>query len=148
MSLTCLLVTHHNFNYFNMSEHIHFPEKSPHQYEPFMSVASPIRDNDQIPPGYALFQRGVRLLNGKVEPAFYSTHEGQAPDPQAWERSGASLIEAFIWALTVPEFADHETEDDDRTQEIGNMMSYALSQGFTEDQVLECYKQAFTAAIK
>jgi len=53
-----------------------------------------------------------------------------------------------MWALTVPEFADHEAEDDDRTQEIGNMMSFAMSQGLTEEQVLECYRQAFAIASK
>jgi len=131
-----------------MSEHIHSSEKSSDQDEILMSDASPVRDDDRIPPGYSLFQRAVRLLSGRVEPAFYSTREDQVPDPRAWERSSASIIEGFTWALTVPEFADHETEDDDRTQEIGNMMSYAMSQGVTEEQVLECYKQAFTIASK
>jgi len=108
-----------------------------------MSAALPI-DDERIPPGYSLFRREVRLLSGRVEPAFYSTHEGQAADPKAWELSSQSIVEGFIWALTVPEFADHETEDDDRTQEIGNMMSYAISRGLTEEQVLECYELAFS----
>ena len=111
-----------------------------------MSDALLIQDDSRIPSGYSLFRREVRLLNGRIEPAFYSTREDQVPDPQAWEHSSSSITEGFTWALQVPEFADHETEDDDRTQEIGNMMSYAMSQGLTEDQVLECYKQAFAIA--
>lgn len=132
----------------SMSERIHFPENSSGQGELLMSDAWPIRDDDRIPPGYSLFQRRVRLLNGRLEPAFYSTREGQTPDPEAWNRISPSIIEGFIWALQVPEFADRETEDDDRTQEIGNMMSYAMSQGLTEEQVLECYEQAFTVASR
>jgi hypothetical protein len=131
-----------------MSELIHFPDNSSGHGEKLMSDASLIRDDDRIPSGYSLFRREVCLLSGKVEPAFYSTREGQTPDPQAWEHSSVSIIEGFIWALTVPEFADHETEDDDRTQEIGNIMSYAMSQGLTEEQVLECYKQAFSIGRK
>jgi len=126
-----------------MSEYLN-PLRPPDQDDTLMSDALLIRDDDRVPLGYSLFRREVRLLNGKSEPAFYSTHEGQTQDPQAWERISPSIIEGFIWALSVPEFADHETEDDDRTQEIGNMMSYAMSQGLTEDQVLNCYKQAFT----
>jgi hypothetical protein len=129
-----------------MTERIPVFEKPSGHIEALMSTASQIRDDERIPRGYSLFRREVRLLNGKTEPAFYSTHENQTPDPQAWERSSSSLVEGFTWALTVPEFADHETEDDDRTQEIGNMISYAMSQGLTEDQVLECYEKAFAAA--
>jgi len=105
-----------------------------------------LRDDDRIPPGYSLFRREVRLPNGKLESAFYSTHEDQTPDTEAWVYSSSSIIEAFVWALQVPEFADHETEDDDRTQEIGNMMSYAIAQGLTEEQVVGCYEKAFAIA--
>ena len=131
-----------------MPEHVPSSEKLSNHDEILMSDASPIRDDDRVPPGYSLFQRAVRLLNGRIKPAFYSTREDQMRNPQAWEHSSSSIIEGFIWALQVPEFADHETEDDDRTQEIGNMMSYALSQGLTEEQVLECYKQAFAIATQ
>lgn len=129
-----------------MSEDIPIREKPSGHIEVLMSSALRIQDDERIPPGYALFRREVRLTNGRTEPAFYSTHEDQAPDPQAWERTSPSLVEGFTWALTVPEFADHETEDDDRTQEIGNMISYGMSQGLTEEQVLECYEMAFTFA--
>lgn len=107
--------------------------------------ATAVQD-EQIPPEYLLFQREITLLNGGRELAFYSTHPGNFPDPDAWEKVAPSIMEGFIWALTVEEFYDHETEDDDRTQEIGNMMSYALSQGLTEAQVVECYEQAFAAS--
>ncbi len=129
-----------------MSERIPIFEKPSDRIEALMSPASEIRDDERIPTGYSLYRREVRLLNGKVEPAFYSTHEDQVPDPQAWEHSSSSIIEAFVWALTVQEFADHETENDDRTQEIGNMISYAMSQGLTEQQVLKCYAEAFAIA--
>lgn len=126
-----------------MSEFISYPrDRSKYGLEP-MGEARPIRDDDRIPPGYSLFQGQVRLVNGNVEPAFYSTREGQTPDPEAWNRSSESVITGFRWALTVPEFRDNETEDDDRTQEIGNMMSYAISQGLTEEQIVACYELAF-----
>jgi len=132
----------------DMPEHLPSREIIPDQKGVLMSDASPIRDSDRIPTDYTLFRRQVHLLNGKIEPAFYSTREDQVPDPYAWECSSSSIIEGFMWALTVPEFADHEAEDDDRTQEIGNMMSFAMSQGLTEEQVLECYRQAFAIASK
>lgn len=120
-------------------------EKEPEQELPLVGEAVPVRD-DQIPPEYSLFQRDVRLLNGNVEPAFYSTRSDHTPSPAAWEKIAPSLIDGFTWALQVPKFLDETNEDDDRTQEIGNMMSYALSQGLTEEQVLECYRQAFATA--
>lgn len=129
-----------------MSEHIHSSEDPLGLQEALTTDAWLIQNDDRIPSGYSLFQRVVRLPNGRTAPAFYSTREDQTPDPRAWGRSSSSVIEGFTWALTVPEFADHETEDDDRTQEIGNMMSYAISQGLTEEQVLECYRQAFAIA--
>lgn len=113
----------------------------------FISEASPVRSG-QIPPGYALFTRQVMLLNGKKEPAFYSTHEQQTPLEDAWEKSSGSIIAGIAWALTTESFADNETEDDDRTQEIGNMMSYGISQGLTESQLVECYRIAFSFAKK
>lgn len=128
-----------------MSEHIPIHEKPSGHIEVLMSNALRI-DDERVPPGYTLFRREVRLTNGRTEPAFYSTREDQTPDPQAWEQTSSSLVEGFAWALTVPEFADHETEDDDRTQEIGNMISYGMSQGLTEEQVLECYEMAFAFA--
>ncbi len=128
-----------------MSEHDNSPEPTT-QDRPLISAATRMRDDDRIPPGYALFRRDVRLLNGQVEPAFYSTREGQLPDPDAWEHSSDSVIEGFAWALKVEAFADHQTDDDDRTLEIGNMMSFAISQGLTEEQVVECYEQAFAIA--
>lgn len=130
----------------DMPERINSSEKLSNQDEILMSPAALIQDDDRIPPGYSLYRREARLLNGRTEPVFYSTREDQVPDPDAWERSSSSIIDGFVWALKVEEFADHETEDDDRTQEIGNMMSYALSQGLTEEQTLECYKQAFVMA--
>lgn len=128
-----------------MSEHTFSSEYPDNPQEALMTDAFLVND-DRVPPGYSLFQRVVRLPNGRVAPAFYSTREGQTPDPRAWERSSSSIQEGFVWALTVPEFADNETEDDDRTQEIGNMMSYAISQGLTERQILECYEKAFAVA--
>lgn len=123
----------------------HSPEAISMLSSEVISDAAPVK-NDSIPAGYSLFRRNVRLINGTVDAAYYSTKEGREIDPKAWERVGESVIDGFIWALVVPEFADHETEDDDRTQEIGNMMSYAMSQGLTEDQTIECYKQAFIIA--
>lgn len=131
-----------------MTERIPVFEKPSGHIEVLMSRASRIQDDERIPAGYALFRREVRLLNRRTEPAFYSTHEDQVSDPQAWERASSSIIEGFTWALTVPEFADYETEDDDRAQEIGNMISYAMSQGLTEEQVLECYERAFATATQ
>lgn len=131
-----------------MTERIPIFEKPSGDTEVLMSPASQIHDDERVPPGYSFFRREVRLLNGRMEPAFYSTREDQVADLHAWERSSQSIIDGFAWALTVPEFDDHETEDDDRTQEIGNMMSYAMSQGLTEQQVLECYEQAFGIAAE
>jgi hypothetical protein len=128
-----------------VSELVYFPENAPDVGEILMSAALLV-DDERIPPGYSLYRREVRLLNGRTEPAFYSTREGQISDPEAWECSSASIIDGFTWALRVSEFLDETNEDDDRTQEIGNMMAYAMSQGLTEEQVLECYKQAFVAA--
>jgi len=129
-----------------MSEYNLFKHQSNHEVSLSQLVgdASPIVD-ERIPPGYSLFKRDVRLLNGREEPAFYSTREGQAVDPLAWEQSSGSIIEGFAWALTVSEFVDHETEDDDRTQEIGNMIGYALTCGLTEEQVFQCYEIAFNS---
>lgn len=127
-----------------MSEYRPSIEECPSK-DMIVGEATVVRD-EQIPPEYMLFQREIRLLNGNTEPAFYSTHPSNSPDPDAWEKVAPSIMEGFIWALTVEEFDDHETEDDDRTQEIGNMMSYALSQGLTEPQVMECYEQAYVVA--
>lgn len=102
--------------------------------------------NERIPPGYELYCRGVMLLNENRESAFYSKTEGQVVDPDALERVGESIIAGFRWALETPAFQDNETEDDDRTQEIGNMMSYALSQGISEDDVIELYRTAYIRA--
>lgn len=113
-----------------------------HSPELVIGEATPVK-SDQVPPGYSLWERQVELLNGKQEPAYYSTHEAKVPDPAAWERMHEALEAGFRWALTTHHFADHETEDDDRTQEIGNMISYALSQGLTEDEVLRCYTSAY-----
>lgn len=107
-----------------------------------------IFDDDRIPPGYSHFRRDVQLLNGNWEPAFYSTRRDLPIDSEAWDRSSGSIIDGFMWALQTPDFADHETADDDRTQEIGNMMSYALTCGLTDEQVLRCYELAFNAAKK
>jgi hypothetical protein len=100
--------------------------------------------SDQIPDGYALFKRDVLLLDGTYEPAFYSTHKDQVTNSTAWEQSSRSVMAAFIWALQVPEFADNETASDDRAQEIGNIMGYALTCGLTEEQVVKCYEDALT----
>lgn len=93
-----------------------------------------------------MFERGVRLLSGQIEAAYYSTHIDQMPDVNALVNVRGSLVEGLIWVLTTPEFQDHETADDDRSQEIGNMMSYGISQGLTEEQVVECYHEAYRTA--
>lgn len=134
-----------------MSEYRH-PIEADKDREQAIGPAVPVRDNEQIPPGYSLFQRDVRLLNGRTEPAFYSTHVDQTPDPGAWERSSPSVLEGFIWALQTERFYNAleneylDPEDDDRTQEIGNMISYGISQGLTENQVMECYERAYAVA--
>ena len=124
----------------------HLPSRL-HDSEPddIIGDAYPVR-SIQIPDGYQMFMRIVRLLSGSREIAYYSIRDGAEPNADGQERLGSSLIEGFKWALQTPEFADHETEDDDRSQEIGNMMSYALSQGLTEAEVVEQYKQAFQQA--
>ena len=129
-----------------MSEYIRRIEEYSEE-DVLVGVVVVVQD-ERILPGYSLFRRELRLLNGNREPAFYSTHPSNMPDSDAWEKVAPSIMEGFIWALTVDEFDDHETEDDDRTQEIGNMMSYALSQGLTEEQVIECYEQAYEAALE
>lgn len=126
-------------------------EFSPFSIEPDKNLASIVGEarevsDEQIPEGYSLFRRDVRLLNGNWEPAFYSTREDLPVIPDADEKIAPSIIEGFAWALQVADFQDHETADDDRTQEIGNMMSYAMTQGLTERQVLECYQAGFVAA--
>ena len=93
-----------------------------------------------------MFMRRVRLLSGASEPAYYSMSDDRLPEPEGQERLRDALMAGFMWALQTPEFADHETEDDDRSQEIGNMMSFALSQGFSEDEVVWCYKEAYRRA--
>jgi hypothetical protein len=131
-----------------MSEHTSFERRDSPEDESEsgpIGEASPVR-SDQIPPGYSLFKRETTLLNGNIEPAFYSTRSDHIPDPSAWERSKDSIVAGFVWALTVPEFADLETLDDDRTQEIGNMIAFALTRGLTEEQVVQCYKIAFNLA--
>lgn len=132
-----------------MSELFYYPEQTPAVRETLMSVPRPVV-NIELPEGYALYQREVLLLNGQTEPAFYSTKETHSPNPDAWEDVSGSIMEGFLWALQAEKFLEDGKEvvmdDDIRTQEIGNMMSFAMSQGLTEDQVLECYKQAFVAA--
>jgi hypothetical protein len=107
--------------------------------------ASPVR-SEQIPPGYSLHSRMVRLLSGNSAGAFYSTHIDQVVDPRGLEQLRDALVAGFVWALQVSEFADHETTDDDRAQEIGNMMSFALSYGLAEEQLVQCYVTAFEIA--
>lgn len=104
-----------------------------------------VRD-DQIPPDYKMWRRDVRLLSGAQEPAYYCTRDDRESDPAAWGKVYESIVMGFRWALETPNFADNETEDDDRSQEIGNMMSYALSQGLSEQEVVVCYRLAFYAA--
>lgn len=92
---------------------------------------------------YRMFARQVMLLSGSRKVTRYSTREDLAVDAKAWDRSSDSLIEGFMWALSTPNFADGETQGDDRAQEIGNMISFALTCGLTEGQVMECYKIAY-----
>jgi|GEM_PF-2133222 len=103
--------------------------------------------DERIPEGYSLFRRDVQLLNGNWEPAFYSTRSDLRVDPDAWERVAPSIIEGFAWVLQVIDFQDNETADDDRTQEVGNIMSYAMSQGLTEEQVVQCFRDGFAIAF-
>ena len=139
--------------------HERFP--SPHhnieETTPISELVSEARDATnlmgRVPEGYSLFHRDVQLLNGNREPAFYSTHVDQRPNPEAWERSSGSIVAAFVWALETPKFANNELDDepnepsdDDRTQEIGNMMSYAIAEGLTEEQVLACLEVAYAIA--
>jgi hypothetical protein len=93
-----------------------------------------------------MFERKVRLLSGALESAYYSTHIDQSADPNALDEVREALCAGFIWVLQISEFYDHETADDDRSQEIGNMMSYGISQGLTEDQIVSCYREAFLLA--
>jgi hypothetical protein len=39
-------------------------------------------------------------------------------DLRGLERLRDALIAGFVWALQVPEFADHETADDDRDRKL------------------------------
>ncbi len=111
-----------------------------------ISEPTRIREDERIPEGYELFERSVRLLNDRLEPAYYSKNVRNEYDIEAWNRLYDALKAGFIWVLTTPEFLDGETADDDRTQEIGNMMSFAIAEGLSEEEVVACYKWAFEAA--
>lgn len=123
----------------------------PHRLASIVGEAREVTD-DEIPKGYSLFRRDIQLLSGKWEPAFYSTREDLQVDPDAMEKVAPSIIEGFTWVLLVADFQDSalddnlETADDDRALEIGQMMSYALTCGLAEAQVLECFRVAFMRA--
>lgn len=104
-------------------------------------------EDASIPPGYSLFIRQAQLPDGSTARIMYSVYDNQTPDTEAFARSSAAVTEAFVWALQTPKFADGEiTGPNDRGMEIGNMFSFALTRGLTENQVAVCYAKALQQA--